>query len=687
MDNPLLDQQALPQFMRIRPEHVEPAVRQLLSANRARIGELAMLAAPTFASVVEPLEELHHRTSRTWSPVSHLNAVLNSEALRAGYNACLPLLSAYQTDLAQSAPLYQAYRTIAEQEGAALAPVQRQLIEHAVRDFRLAGVGLPRERKEHFKTAMLELAQLQAKFEENVLDATNAWSRHVSDINELRGLNEMLIEQARRRAEEQQAPGWILRLDQPTYVAVATDAESAELRRAFYEAWTTRASDRGPTAGRWDNSAVMEEILRRRHEVARLLDYPDYAQYALATRMAHSVDEVLGFLHELVGAARAAAQAEFAELEAFAGRKLAAWDVGFYAERLQRERFRVSQEELRPYFPLPRVLNGLFEAAERLFGARIRERAGAPAWHADVRFFEINSAGGEPIGSFYLDAYARPNKRSGAWMDECIGRKRLSSGTALPVAYLVCNFLPPGGERPALLTHDDVVTLFHEFGHGLHHLLTRVDYPSIAGINGVAWDAVELPSQFLENYAWQPEVLQRISGHFESGAPLPAEEQQRLIATRSFHAGLSMMRQLEFALFDFRIHTEYSPERGGRILEILREVRSQAAVVPVPEWNRFPNSFGHIFAGGYAAGYYSYKWAEVLAADAFAAFEEKGVFDRGTAQRFLDAILSRGGSRDALDAFIEFRGRRPDVRALLKQHGIDWALPKQYDADGAGEPA
>jgi oligopeptidase A len=431
----------------------------------------------------------------------------------------------------------------------------------------------------------------------------------------------------------------------------------------------------------------MEEILRRRHEVARLLDYPDYAQYALATRMAHSVDEVLGFLHELVGAARAAAQAEFAELEAFAGRKLAAWDVGFYAERLQRERFRVSQEELRPYFPLPRVLNGLFEAAERLFGARIRERAGAPAWHADVRFFEINSAGGEPLGSFYLDAYARPNKRSGAWMDECIGRKRLSSGTALPVAYLVCNFLPPGGERPALLTHDDVVTLFHEFGHGLHHLLTRVDYPSIAGINGVAWDAVELPSQFLENYAWQPEVLQRISGHFESGAPLPAEEQQRLIATRSFHAGLSMMRQLEFALFDFRIHTEYSPERGGRILEILREVRSQAAVVPVPEWNRFPNSFGHIFAGGYAAGYYSYKWAEVLAADAFAAFEEKGVFDRGTAQRFLDAILSRGGSRDALDAFIEFRGRRPDVRALLKQHGIDWALPKQYDADGAGEPA
>jgi len=670
MDNPLLGQDPLPRFVQIRPEHVEPAMRELLTRSRVRLGELAALPAPTFATLIEPLEELQHGITRTWSPVSHLNAVLNSAALRAGYNACLPLLSAYQTDLAQSEPLFRAFRTIAERDAAGLAPVQRRVIEHAVRDFRLAGVALPAADKARFKTVMQELTQLQAKFEENVLDAANAWSWHVTDPDELRGLNEMLIEQARRRAHERDVRGWILTLDQPTYVAVLTDAESAGLRRAFYEAWATRASDRGPGAGRWDNSQVMEQILHRRHEAARLLDFPSYAEYALATRMAHTVPEVLEFLHELARSARPAALAEFAELEHFAGHALAAWDVGFHSERLQRARFAVSQEELRPYFPLPRVLGGLFAVAERLFGVHIRERQGVAAWHADVRFFDIESAVGHRVGSFYLDAYARPNKRSGAWMDECVGRKRLASGTALPVAYLVCNFLPPGADRPALLTHDDVVTLFHEFGHGLHHLLTRIDYPSLAGINGVAWDAVELPSQFLENYAWHPQVLQQISGHFDGGSPLPLEMQSRLIATRSFQAGLAMVRQLEFALFDFRMHSEYSPEHGGRVLEILAEVRREVAVVPVPEWNRFPHSFGHIFAGGYAAGYYSYKWAEVLAADAFAAFEESGVFDRATAQRFLDAILARGGSRDALDAFVEFRGRKPDPRALLRQHGI-----------------
>jgi len=670
MDNPLLAEEPLPPFPRIRPEHVEPGVREVLSRARARMGEIAALDSPTFATVVEPLEELRHAVSRAWSPVSHLNAVLNSEALRSAYNSCLPLLSAYQTDLSQSEPLYLAYRAIEERQGAVLDPVQRRLLEHTLRDFRLAGVGLGAADKQRFKNVMLELTGLQAKFEENVLDATNGWSYPVSDGALLRSLNEMIVDQARRRAHDQRVDGWILTLDQPTYVAVVTDAESDVLRRAFYEAWSTRASDQGPNAGKWDNAEVMEQILRKRHEAARILGFGNYAEYALATRMAHTVPEVMQFLEELSQAARPAAMREFEELEAFAGRRLEAWDVAFHAERMQRERYAVSQEELRPYFPLPRVLTGLFEVAERLFDIRIRERNGAPVWHPDVRFFEIENAAGRPVGSFYLDAYARPNKRSGAWMDECIGRKRLSTGATLPTAYLVCNVLPPGEGRPALLTHDDVLTLFHEFGHGLHHLLTRVDYPTIAGINGVAWDAVELPSQFMENYAWHPDVLSRISSHHQTGAPLPAQTQERLRATRSFHAGLQMMRQLEFALFDFRLHAEYSPERGGRVREVLQEVRRQVAVVRPPEWNRFPNSFGHIFAGGYAAGYYSYKWAEVLAADAFSAFEERGVFDRDTAARFLDSILSRGGSRDALEAFVEFRGRRPDVRPLLVQHGI-----------------
>src|SRR5579885_423344 len=439
MDNPLLAEEPLPPFPRIRPEHVEPGVREVLSRARARIGEIAARETPTFATVVEPLEELHHRVARAWSPVSHLNAVLNSEALRTAYNTCLPLLSAYQTDLAQSEPLYRAYRAIEEREGAALDPVQRRVLEHALRDFRLAGVGLGAAEKQHFKEVMLELTGLQAKFEENVLDATNGWSYRVTDGALLRGLNEMLIDQARRRAHDQRLEGWILTLDQPTYVAVVTDAESDVLRRAFYEAWITRASDQGPNAGRWDNAEVMEQILAKRHEAAGILGFGNYAEYALATRMAHSVSEVMQFLEELSRSARPAAVKEFEELQAFAGRKLDAWDVGFYAERLQRERYAVSQEELLPYFPLPRVLSGLFEVAERLFDVRIRERTGAPVWHPDVRFFEIESAAGRPVGSFFLDAYARPNKRSGAWMDECIGRQRLAGGSSLPVAYLICN--------------------------------------------------------------------------------------------------------------------------------------------------------------------------------------------------------------------------------------------------------
>ena len=666
-----LNAEGLPPFAAIVPEDIEPAIRELLAVQRDHIGRLECESAPTFANFVEPLEELQHRLSRAWSPVSHLNAVQNAEALRNAYNACLPMLSDHQTDLGQNEALYRGYQSVAERESASLAPEQRRVVEHALRDFRLAGVGLDPATQQRFKTLMSELAQLAAKFDENVLDSTNAWQKHITDAAQLAGLNASILQRAAQRAGDAGLPGWLLGLDQPTYVAIMTDAESRELRREVYEAWCTRASDQGPFAGRWNNADVMQQILARRHEVAQLLGFRHYADLALAKRMARSSEEVLQFLHRLAEAARPAALRELAELEKFAGGPLEAWDITFHAERLQRSLFSVSQEQLRPYFPLPRVLAGLFDTAEKLFGLAIRERTdGVPTWHADVRYFDICSATGEVLGGFYLDVYARPNKRSGAWMDDCIGAKRLPSGAARPVAYLVCNILPPAAGQPALLTHDDVVTLFHEFGHGLHHMLTRVAYPSIAGINGVAWDAVELPSQFFENYAWHPEVLARLSGHHESGEPLPPALQAQLIATQKFHTGLATVRQLEFALFDFRLHAEYDAGQGARIGELLGEVRRALSVIRVPEWNRFPHSFGHIFAGGYAAGYYSYKWAEVLAADAFAAFEESGVFDQATARRFLDSILARGGSCDPLDAFVEFRGRPPQIEALLRQSGM-----------------
>jgi len=661
---------ALPPFDRIQVADVEATIRELLQRSRGEVASLESQPHPTFDNTVLPLEQLSHRLSRTWSPISHLNGVLNSDELRASYNACLPLLSNYWTDLAQSEPLYRAYSAIAANEADKLDPKQRRVIERALEDFRLAGVGLPQERKERYKAVVQELATLGAKFEENVLDAMNSWTRHVTDAAELAGINLGLVEQARVRAREKNLPGWLFALEQPTYVAVITDADSETLRRDFYEAWSTRASDRGPSAGKFDNTEVMAKILALRHEAARLLDFPNYAAYALATRMAPSNQAVFDFLRQLAKVAKPAAQAEFAALEKFAGRKLNAWDVGYYAEKMQHKLFSISQEELRPYFPLPRVLDGLFAVAEKLFGVQIVERRDVPVWHADARFFEIQDAQGKARAGFYLDACARPKKRAGAWMDDCVGRKDFGTDHTIPVAYLVCNFLPAAPGKPPLLTHDDAVTMFHEFGHGLHHMLTRVGYPSIAGINGVSWDAVELPSQFLENFAWRPEVLASMARHVETGAPLPAGQLAQLLGSRTFQAGLATMRQLEFALFDFRLHAEYDPAQGARVFEILKEVRAENGVFAVPEWNRFPHNFAHIFAGGYAAGYYSYKWAEVLAADAFSAFEEQGVFDRDVAQKFLDSILSQGGSRKALDAFVDFRGRPPDVNALLRQQGL-----------------
>ncbi len=665
----MTDTLLLPAFSAIRTDQIENQIRSLLDENRAQLAALLDSGASSWETLVVPLEEMQHRLSRTWSPIGHMNGVVNSDELRSAYNACLPLLTAWQTDLAQNEQLYRAYEAILKNEGERLAAAQRKLLENALRDFRLAGVALPPEQKARFKAVMEQLATLQSKFDENVLDATNAWSRHVTDEAELAGLPAAIVERARKAAEDRKEDGWFFTLDAPNYVAVMMHAESESLRREFYTAWVTRASDQGWSPERWDNSGLMAQILELRCELATLVGFENYAEYSLATKMATSVREVRTFLEELATKARPVAQREFEELQKFAGRELQSWDVSFESERMKRERFNLSEEELRPYFPLDKVLSGMFKVAETLYGVRIVAREGVDLYHSDAKFYDILNADDSQRGGFFVDLYARPKKRGGAWMDECVGRKQLGASAALPVAYLVCNFMPPVGGKPSLLTHSEVVTMFHEFGHGLHHMLTRVDYPSIAGINGVAWDAVELPSQFMENFAWRPEVLPLISGHVETGEPLPEAELQRLLGTRTFQAGMQTVRQLEFALFDLRIHSE-QPQDALAIKQVLDEVRRAVAVIVPPAFNRFPHSFQHIFSGGYAAGYYSYKWAEVLAADAFSAFEEEGIFNSNVSQRFLASILEKGGSRDAMDAFVEFRGRKPDIAPLLRQLGL-----------------
>ncbi|MFO1465074.1 MAG: M3 family metallopeptidase [Steroidobacteraceae bacterium] len=670
MTNPLLDLTSLPAFDRIQPADALPALTQVVAENRAALARLTSQADPTFESLIVPVEELGHRLARVWSPVGHLNAVANSDAMREAYNACIPLLTEYSSELGQNAALCAGYRQVLDREGAALEPAQRKLLENALRDFRLAGVDLPQDRKARFRAVMQELARLSSKFSENVLDAARAYTRAVTEESELEGLPVNAVERAAEDAREAGRKGWLLKLDQPTYMTVMTSARSEPLRRDIYEAWVTRASDAGPSAGRFDNGPLIEQILPLRHELAQLAGFATFADFALATRMARSSRQVLDFLGDLAQRCRAAALRDFEELEDFAGRRLAAWDVAYYTESLKESRFKVSQEALRPYFPLPKVTAGLFSLVERLYGIRVRERTGVSVWHPSVRFFDLLDGGGQPFAGFYLDPYSRQEKRSGAWMDECIVRKALPGGNAAPVAQLVCNFTAPVNGKPSLLTHDEVTTLFHEFGHGLHHMLTRVGYPSIAGINGVPWDAVELPSQFMENFAWAPEVLPLISAHVEDGSPLPGAMLKRLLGTRTFGAALDTVRQLELATFDFELHAGFDPVKGARVQQVLDDVRHRVAVVPAAPFNRLPSSFAHIFAGGYAAGYYSYKWAEVLAADAFEAFEEAGILNGEVARRFVDSILSRGGSRDAMEAFVEFRGRPPDVRPLLRQTGI-----------------
>ncbi|MBA4502947.1 oligopeptidase A [Marinobacterium marinum] len=675
MSNPLLERHPLPPFSRILPEHAVPAINELLARNRSRIAELTADASISGWTLVAELEQLNDALAQAWSPVSHLNAVMNSDAWREAYNACLPKLSEYWTELGQHQGLFQAFEALAgSDEYRQLNPARRKVVDNALRDFRLSGIALPEAEQKRYAELQQRLSELTTKFSENVLDATQGWWKEISDEAELSGLPEHAVAAAQEAAKAKELDGWVITLDFPAYYAVMAFADNRSLREELYRAFSTRASDQGPKAGEWDNSEVMNEILSLRHELAQLLGFDSYADYSLATKMAQSPQQVVSFLEDLATETRPVAQREVSELQAFARERdgieeLKAWDVTYYGEKLKQDRFEISQQELRPYFPLPKVLEGMFTIAGRLFELEVEEQTDIDSWHADARLFALKR-NGEPFAYCYLDPFARSGKRGGAWMDDCRVRRRLSdTELQLPVAYLVCNFTPPLPGQPALLTHDEVTTLFHEYGHGLHHMLTQMEEADISGINGVAWDAVELPSQFMENWCWEPEALALISGHHESGASLPQALLDKMLAAKHFQSGMMMMRQLEFSLFDFRLHHEYQPGET-EIQALLDQVRQQVAVIRPPADNRFQHGFSHIFAGGYAAGYYSYKWAEVLSADAFSRFEEEGIFNMETGLAFRQEILEQGGSGDPMDLFVAFRGREPSVDALLRHSGI-----------------
>jgi oligopeptidase A len=666
--NPLLRSDPLPAYSAIKPAHIEPALGHVLTAQRAKLAELEQVAVPD-AAWLQALEDVYEAVNQVWSPISHLNAVDSSPALREAYNACIPLVTDFYTDLGQNRALYDRFLLLRERNDIG-DPVVRQIVRLGIRDFELAGVALEGEARKRYKDIMQAIASFQATFEQNIMDSTAAFSYHETDAEKLRGIPADFMERAASTAKEQNLEGWVFSLEPPTYQAIMSHAVDSKIREAYYIAWNTRASDQGPNAGQWDNGPLIEEILSLRREAAQILGFGSFAEQSVASKMASSTQEVIEFLRDLAKRSKTFAQHELERLASLAGKPLDPWDVGFYSERLKQRELQLSEEELRPYFSLDTVLPGLFELASRLFDIDIVEEQGKDTWHPSVRYFSLRSKDGAPAGGLFTDLFARPTKRGGAWMDVCKNNARIAGRNQVPIAHLVCNFNAPVGSTPSLLTHSDVVTLFHEFGHSIHHLLTEVPYPSLAGINGVAWDAVELPSQFLENYAFLPEVLERIARHYRTGEPLPAEKISTLQKSRTFLAGLAMLRQLEFALFDFLLHAHADALRLAEVRALLDKVRSEVAVIYPPEYHRFANSFSHIFAGGYAAGYYSYKWAEVLAADSFAAFIEAGVFDRATAKRFRESILAVGGSRDALDAFVDFRGRAPKLDALLHQSGI-----------------
>jgi oligopeptidase A len=672
--NPLLDFSGLPRFSEIRPEHVAPAIDRLLAEGRSAVAQVTAPAVPdAWDAFVTPLEDANERLSRAWGQVAHLHAVLDSPALREAYNASLPSVTQYWTELGHNERLFEKYRRLrASAAYAALPQARRKQVDDALRDFRLGGAELPPAEKARFAAIQDELAQLGAKFSENLLDATNAFTLLVEDRARLSGLHEDALEAARQAADKDARKGWKFTLHAPSYLPVMQYADDRALREAMYRASVTRASEFGKPE--WDNTPLIARILKLRREEARLLGYANFAEVSLVPKMAHSPAQVLEFLQDLALRARPFAEHDVAELREFARRELGiesleAWDLAYASEKLRARRYDFSDNEVKRYFPEDAVLAGLFGLVETLYGVRIA-RAAAPTWHPDVRFFEMRDTGGALVGQFYVDLYARETKRGGAWMDDAITRRRRNGHLQTPVAYLNCNFSRPVGDRPALFTHDDVITLFHEFGHGLHHLLTQVDDLHIAGLGGVEWDAVELPSQFMENFCWEWGVLSRMTRNIDTGAALPRALFDRMLAAKNFHAGLMMLRQIEFALFDMRLHAEFDPESGAGVQRLLDEVRARVAVLVPPAYNRFPNSFSHIFGGGYAAGYYSYKWAEVLSADAYSLFEENGVLDPATGARFRDEILAVGGSRPAAESFRAFRGRAPKVDALLRHNGM-----------------
>lgn len=677
MQNSLLKFDQLPAFEEIKPEDAVPALDEVISNNRERLRTLLQQEHFTWDNLMQPLEDMNDQFSKMWSPIGHLNAVNNTKAWRDAYNTCLPKLTEYSTELGQNHELYEAIKSIKDSDAfGALSAVQQKIIEDELRDFKLSGVALVGKEKEEFAKLQTKLSQQTTKFEENVLDATRAWTYLIEDEKQLQGLPEHIIAFAAENAKQKEKKGWLLTLDAPCYLAVMKYADDQALRKAFYEAFTTRASDCGPNAGKYDNSEVMVKILKIREQLAKLLGFNNYAECSLATKMASSCEEVIDFLENLSQKSRQQAESEFSELKKYAKKlgvsELSTWDLSYYAEKLQHEKYQVNEAMLRPYFPEDKVFSGMFAVVKHIYNMTIKEIDDFQAWNEDVRFFEIVDGAGKKRGLFYADLYAREQKRGGAWMDDCQCRRILPSGEVqTPVAYLNCNFSKPVAGKPALLSHDEVVTLFHEFGHGLHHMLTQIDYLSVSGINGVAWDAVELPSQFMENFCWQVEAIPLFSEHFETKEKLPKHLFENMLAAKNFQSGLQMLRQLEFSLFDFKLHMQAAPNSAVAIQSLLDQIRQETAVVPVPEFNRFQHGFSHIFAGGYAAGYYSYKWAEVLSSDAFSLFEENGVLDKTTGQKFLQSILERGGSKEPMDLFIEFRGRKPQVDALLIHSGLN----------------